>query len=208
METINHRNIHRFIVAAILIASPFFSGSAATAQNQKTGLQNGTTQRTVRDTDDGDVNTTDALKLTGRFHMMAGSRKGYLILKAEIPEGNHIYSTTQKGDIPPTTIVAKNSAQYKISGKFAEDRTAEITPNDPVFHMRVEKHKHVVQFFAPIELAAGVDPQKLKPEMTFNGQICSEAGFCMPIRDQKVSAKFGGYFHQKAKKQANSSKIR
>ena len=128
-----------------------------------------------------------------------------MILKAEIPEGSYIYSVAQKGDLPASKITVVPSEQFKISGKFEADRTAEITPDDPVFHIRVEKHKKLVQFFVPIEVAGGVDLAKLRPEMKFDGQVCSDSGFCIPIHGQKISAKFGGYFEQQAQKQADKT---
>ena len=75
-----------------------------------------------------------------------------------------------------------------------------------MFKTRVEKHTGTVQFYAPIEIAAGVDPSKLKPTIQFSGQVCSDAGYCMPIDKRKVVAKFAGFFDRQAKGLPNKAK--
>lgn len=141
---------------------------------------------------------SDELKLTGRFHLKEGGREGLLIVKAVIPAGSYIYSLDQKGDIPPSRITVQPTAELKLKGPFKADRTAEVIPNDPIFKIRVEKHKKLVQFYAPIELPAGVDPSRLVAELKFDGQVCSDEGFCMPIRAKKIVARFAGYFEKQA----------
>ena len=146
--------------------------------------------------------------LTARFHLVKGTHKGVLILKAQIPKGSYIYSVTQRGNPPPSKITVTESAHFKIDGKFTSDRHPKIIEKDPVFNVRLEKHLDLVQFFVPIELADNIDPQKVAPEIVFSGQVCSENGTCMPIRNRRVSAQFAGYFEQQAKKQAGSQNQR
>ena len=170
-------------------------------QEKGTGLPSNVRQETVSDVVE--------LELTSRFHIVSGSRKGYLIVKARIPNGSYIYSLTQGGDIPPTAIQPKKNPKFKVNGKFAADRTAEVIPFDRIMKTRVEKHKRLVQFYVPIELNPGVDPAKLRPEVLFETQICSDLGMCKPIRNRKLTAKFGGYFQQSAKsKKKNEVKKR
>lgn len=150
----------------------------------------------------------ERLTLTGRFHLVKGTRKGVLILKAQIPEGSYIYSVTQQGNPPPSRITVSDSPQFKIAGKFASDRHPKIIEEDPVFHSRLEKHFRLVQFFVPLELAENADPRGLTPEIVFDGQVCSEKGTCMPIRNRKIPAQFAGYFEQQAEKPVDSQNSR
>lgn len=137
--------------------------------------------------------------LTSRIHLQKNSNRGYLVVRVEMAKGNHIYSLTQKGDLRPSKLTVTKSNQFGLLGQFAPDRPAEIIKNDPTFKQQVEKHKGVVQFFAPIEIAPGLSPDKLAPEVTFDGQVCSSENFCMPIMGEKVKGKFAGYFERTAK---------
>ena len=148
------------------------------------------------------------LTLTARFHLVKGTRKGVLILKAQIPKESYVYSVTQQGNPPPSKITVTESPHFKIAGTFASDRHPKIIEDDPVFHVRLEKHFKLVQFFVPIKLTDNVDPQTLTPEIVFNGQVCSEKGTCMPIRNRKISAQFAGYFEQQAENAADSQNQR
>ena len=144
------------------------------------------------------------LTLTGRYHLITGTQRGVLILKAQIPAGSYIYSVTQEGSPPPSKITVTDSDQYRIKGKFSSDRNPKVIKFDPIFESRLEKHLELVQFFVPIELKPGSDPAKIQPEILFDGQVCSDAGLCMPIRGQKIKAKFAGYYEEQALKQPTS----
>lgn len=141
-------------------------------------------------------------QLTTRIHVQKGTNKGYLIVQADLKKGSYVYSLTQAGDIPPSKLSVANSKQFKMLAGFSPDRPATVVKNDPLFQQRVEKHKDKVQFFAPIEFAAGVNPEGVVAQVTFNGQVCSDEGFCMPIRDLKLSGKFAGYFQRSSSQQA------
>lgn len=153
----------------------------------------------------GEKKEAKPYKLTSRVHLQKNSTRGYLILQVELPKGSHIYSLTQKGDLRPTKLTVVESKQFRMLGTFAPDRPAEITKVDPVFKQQVEKHKGKVQFFAPIEVAPGVALDKLKPEITFDGQVCTAANFCMPILGEKVKGQFAGYFERTASRNSGST---
>ncbi len=148
------------------------------------------------------------LTLAGRFHLITGTQRGVLILKAEIPEGSHIYALTQKGSPPPSKIVVTESKHFQIKGKFSADRNPKIVEFDPIFKGRLEKHYKLVQFYVPIQLTAGTDPAEIRPEIVFDGQVCSDLGVCMPIRGLKVKAVFAGYYDEQAQKQTDSQNRR
>ena len=132
-------------------------------------------------------------QLSSRIHLNKGTQKGYLIVEVQLAEGKHIYSLTQAGAIPPTTLKVQPNPQIKITGDFSPDKPATVIENDPVFKQRIEKHTGKVQFFAPIEVAPAADLAKLATQIQFDGQICSQEA-CLPIRSKMISGKFAGYF--------------
>ena len=148
------------------------------------------------------------LTLTGRFHVIKGSERGVLILKAEIPKGSCIYALTQKGNPQPSKLKISPSKQFQVLGKFSADRYPKVIEHDPVFETRLEKHTTLVQFFAPIKLVPGVDPKTVTAEMTFDGLCCSDAGTCIPVKGRKVKANFGGYYEKSAEKRKASPNLR
>ncbi len=137
-------------------------------------------------------------RLSGRFHLQKATNTGYLVLECELPKGSYIYSLTQKGAVKPTVIKVSPSNAFATSGKFIPDRQPKIVEEDPVFEQRLEKHTGKVQFFVPMQLQSNIDPLTLQPELTFDGQVCSSNGVCMPIRNKTVKAKFAGYFQRTA----------
>ena len=133
-------------------------------------------------------------KVSSRFHLMEGTTSGYLVVQVELSPESYMYSLNQTGAINPTKIKVVPSDEFIIDGKFNPDRPAEIIENDPVFNQRVEKHKGKVQFFAPVKFSSVEAVDKVQPEIILNGQVCSTAGVCLPIRDKRVQAEFGGFF--------------
>lgn len=133
-------------------------------------------------------------KVSSRFHLMEGTTSGYLVVQVELPPGSYMYSLNQTGAINPTKIKVVQSDGFMVDGKFNPDRPAEVIENDPVFNQRVEKHKGKVQFFAPVKFDSPEAAGKVQPEIILNGQVCSTGGVCLPIRDKRVKAEFGGSF--------------
>ena len=132
--------------------------------------------------------------LSSRLHLQTGSTKGYLVVRVDLLEGSHIYSLTQKGDARPTKLTVTPSTKFRLLGGFTPDRPAEVTFDDSDAKKKIEKHKTMIQFFAPIEVASGTDPSTLAAEIKFEGQVCTAENFCMPIMGEKVAGKFAGYF--------------
>ena len=134
-----------------------------------------------------------AYKITSRIHLSKGTHTGYLVVEIQLAPGKHIYSLTQAGAVPPTTLTVKPNPQIKITGDFSPDKPASVIKNDPNFHQRLEKHTGKVQFFAKINVDPAADLTKLATEIQFDGQICSKQA-CLPIRAKMVTGKFAGYF--------------
>ena len=132
-------------------------------------------------------------QFSSRIHLSEGTHSGYLVVEVQLAEGKHIYSMTQGGSIPPTTLKVTPNSQIQLTGPFSPDTPATVVENDPVLQQRLEKHTGKVQFFAPINVDPTADLDKLAAEIQFDGQICSQQA-CLPIRAQKVTGKFAGYF--------------
>ncbi len=154
-----------------------------------------------------EVPPVDTFQLSGRFHLVEGTRQGYLILRAEIPDGSYIYSLTNNEGPPPCQITVAPGHSFQVGEPFQSDRYPTVIEMDEVFQCRLEKHYQLVQFYVPIEVADGVDPATIRPELTFNGQICSDEGFCMPLDDKIVAAEFGGYFQQQAQAESTGDEL-
>jgi len=140
----------------------------------------------------------DPWRMTARVHLEKGSTNGYLVLQVDLAAGHYIYAVTPKGSPAPTKIQVTKTAEYRLLGQFGPDQQPIVIEKDPLFEQRVEKHKGTVQFFAPIEVHPDLDLAKFNPEIKFIGQVCSEEGFCVPLRDKKVVASFAGFFERTA----------
>ena len=135
-------------------------------------------------------------EISSRIHLNKGTQEGYLVVEVQLADGKHIYSLTQAGDVPPTTLKMSPNQQIQLTGVFSPDKPAVVIENHPDFQQRVEKHTGKIQFFAPIKVAATADLAKLVAEVQFDGQVCSKDA-CMPIRGKKIAGKFAGYFESK-----------
>ncbi len=76
-----------------------------------------------------------------------------------------------------------------------------VTEKVEGFDVPVEEHEGTVVWSAPIQIAAGIDPENLTISMVFNGQTCSvspsgEPGSCQLLSRVKVPAKFAGFDNQ------------
>lgn len=134
-------------------------------------------------------------KLSTRIHLEQGGNKGYLVVKVELNPDFFVYALTQSGEAPPTKLSLGETKQFKLAGKFTPDVSPKIVTDE--FLGRVEKHAKEVQFFAPIELAPGVDSSDLKYELSFKGQVCGDSS-CMPVKE-KLVGKFAGHFKRPKK---------
>lgn len=150
----------------------------------------------------------DGLRLTAHFQLEQNTRKGYLVLKAQFPKRSYIYSLTQRGTPPPSKIEIATSDLFKTSGTFKPEKAPTVIENDPDFGGRVEKHKESLSFFIPLELAESASLEELSIKLRFNGQLCSEEGTCMPVRDKIVEARFSGYFQRVAEQGQSSRTVR
>ena len=127
----------------------------------------------------------------GSFTVEKGSRRGILTVSAQIEPEWHIYSITQGGGVPatPTVLKPEPSSSYKLLGPFQADRAPEIKKVDG-FTGNSEEHHGQVAWHAPIEVAAGVQPESLTIKIKASAQACKNA--CVQV-DADVDAAFSGY---------------
>jgi hypothetical protein len=132
--------------------------------------------------------------ITAKYQIENGTRKGWLVVTVEIPEGCHIYALTQKGSPPPTKLKLAESKMYTVIEEFRADKRPHVVEFDPVFEQRIETYEEgKVNLLAPIQVADGTDLKKLKVDLKFHGQVCSNTG-CKPLFNQPVEVKFGGFY--------------
>jgi len=184
--------LKNLLFAAVIIT--FSTALSTTAHTQIMDTPAERTQRRLQN----EIKPAQPYQVSSRIHLQEGKNVGYLIVKVELRKGAHIYSLNQAGKIPPTKLNVTASPQFRLTGKFNPDKPAKIIPVDPVFSQRVEKHYGMVQFFAPIEIAPGVNHQTLAAEVNFNGQVCS-GDSCVPVRGLKVTGAFAGFFANQPK---------
>ena len=100
-----------------------------------------------------------------QFTAPAADKPGRLFVTAVIAPGWHIYSITQptseKGNPTVTKIAVKLPEGVHLSGPFKPSVAPEKkTEPDAYGDLPIETHAGKVTWYAPIELAAGVDPAK------------------------------------------------
>jgi suppressor for copper-sensitivity B len=134
------------------------------------------------------------VQVQAQFTVAKNDRPAQLFLTATIEPEWHIYSTTQQPPGPnggpiKAKIKVDASDQFKLLGDFAPT----IEPKryvDPGFKIEVETFEGTVIWSAPIELAAGVNPQDLTIGGSLKYQACNKSG-CEPPETAKFAAKLG-----------------
>ena len=195
------RSLSRQFVSA-LVAGAFVAigcfGSTSDAQVQSSGKSTTAKQASSQQ----QPNAEQPYVLSTRVHLQAGTNKGVLVVRVDLADGCYVYSLTQKGDARPTKLTVTPSPKIRLLGAFVADRAAEVSAGDTATK---QIHKSTVQFFAPVEVAAGTDLGSLAVEVAFDGQVCTADKFCMPIMNEKVAGKFAGYFQAIPENQSNDS---
>lgn len=141
----------------------------------------------------------EPIKLSARYHIESGTDTGFLIVKVEVPVGNHIYSLNQSSPLKPSKIVVERISQFTADTSFKSDRQPTVIEKDQVFKARVEKFSGTVQFYVPIKVDAAANPDQLKPKVVYSGQVCSDLGYCVQVENLTAKAEFAGYFQREAK---------
>lgn len=134
----------------------------------------------------------DELSLAGSFHVNRGQRTGAIQVRAVLAPSWHIYAVDQDGGPGPTKIILPATDQVRLTGDFRPDKPPKVRKVE-FFDTPLREHYGEVTWTAPVELSAGVDPEKLKLEAQFDGQICNDDVGCKPIFGKKIELVFGGF---------------
>jgi len=118
----------------------------------------------------------------GQFAAATGGSPAGLFVTAKMAPGWHIYSITQAPGGPiPSKIKLDTSIAYRVLGPFRAlsppERKQEGIWADPA--LITETHQGSATWYAPIEMAPGVDPASLRITGQLYAQACS-TGCLMP----------------------------
>ncbi|WP_372755682.1 protein-disulfide reductase DsbD family protein [Mariniflexile sp.] len=106
----------------------------------------------------------------------------YLIAKAEIPSGFHLYAQNiaEGGPIPTSFIYDDSEGTFKILGNTLEEEG--ITENDPVFDMDIKYFENTATFKQKVEVEEGVT--KILGFVEF--MICNDSQCSPPTEEELV----------------------
>ena len=126
-----------------------------------------------------------------QFTAPSAGKPGRLFVTAKIEPGWHIYSITQPAGGPIVTKIAVSPPPgVRLAGEFRPTVEPE-RKKEPIFdNLMVESHQGTVTWYAPIELAAGVDPATLNIPGKITVQACN-ADSCLPPEALPFSAAVG-----------------
>ncbi|MGD9633742.1 MAG: hypothetical protein AB7U97_10740, partial [Pirellulales bacterium] len=130
---------------------------------------------------EGDSGFTDPVQLSAQLAPAEGDRPAVLAITADIMPGWHVYSLTQPpGGPTKTRIEVTPSPQFKLLGDFrGYPAPTTRVDNDVWVGLKIEEHDGQVTWYAPIELAAGVDPASLTIAGKVRMLACKES--CVPV---------------------------
>jgi len=133
-----------------------------------------------------------AVSVSAQFIAPQDDKPARLFITAKIRSGWHIYSITQAPGGPlRTRIKLAPSSDFRVTGDFQASPPPEKKTQPEAFKdVVVEEHHGTVTWHAPIEIASGVDPAKLKIEGAVSAQTC-DANSCYPPENYAFTASLG-----------------
>ena len=139
----------------------------------------------------GSAEAKKVVAVQSQFTAPTADTPGRLFITATISSGWHIYSITQPPGGPLATKIEVNpSPDFRLAGEFRPSARPD-TSKDPAFdNLTVESHHGIVTWYAPLELAPGVDPAKLEIRGKVTVQAC-DANSCVPPQGVPFSASLG-----------------
>src|SRR6185312_4632581 len=103
-----------------------------------------------------------------------------LFVTAKIAPDWHTFSITQPPGGPVRTkITVEATERYKLAGEFKSLTPPDSHPEPAFGGIVVETHVNSVTWYAPLEIAAGVDPKSLTVSGKITFQACAE-NRCLP----------------------------
>ena len=141
----------------------------------------------------------DPVTMSAEFTPSAIGQPAIVFVTAKIQKGFHVYALDQ-GGLPNSgggplaaSIKLESSDQVRLLGGWQPIVPPESHIDDEIWKgLEIREHADTVTWFAPVELAAGVDPATLKIAGTVVGQACNPQT-CVPF-DQSFTASLGTGF--------------
>ena len=130
------------------------------------------------------------MTVSAEFTAPSATAPGRLFITATIKSGWHIYSITQpEGGPLATKITLKPPAGVRV-GDFQVSPPPKKSKEVGFGDLVIESHAGTVTWYAPLELAAGVDPASSRSAGKLNVQACDPQA-CYPPRDYAFTAVLG-----------------
>jgi suppressor for copper-sensitivity B len=142
------------------------------------------------------------LTLSAQYTLEEGKREGRLTVRAEITEGWHVYSLSQRPGGPTKSQLTVSPAEaIELTGPFSPDKPPKVKEYDVWPGLLIEEHGGELEWTAPFRLGPGVgadaELKELDISVKFSGQVCAEDGVCIPLK-RELEIAFGGYYKQAA----------
>lgn len=131
------------------------------------------------------------VQVEAQFTPPSNEAPARLFVEAKIDSGWHIYSITQPPGGPvPTEISVEDSDDYRLTGDF-RPLSAPEQKKEPLFNdLLVESHHGRVVWYAPLELAPGLDTAALRINGSVRAQPC-DPNTCLPPQSFPFEARLG-----------------
>ncbi len=134
--------------------------------------------------------------VTSEFTPAEGDRPALVFVTAKIADGFHLYAVDQ-GVLPDggggplaTTITLNRDDQVRLTGNWQPVAPPDTHVDQEIWTgLELREHTGSVTWFAPVEIAAGVDPTSLTISGKITGQACNPQ-ICTPF-DHEFQAKQG-----------------
>src|SRR5687767_2741703 len=128
----------------------------------------------------------ERVSVSAEFSKSSGDLPAMLFVTAKIEPGFHISAVDQgktaDGGGPGSTVITiNNDPSYKVVGAFQPIEPAKSRIDDKGWPgLELREHMGSVTWYAPVEIAAGVDPANVTIAGKLETQACDDNS-CMPF---------------------------
>jgi thiol:disulfide interchange protein len=170
--------------AAVLAAAVLLTAFSVRAQEEVLGGLPGEKAPAAGLFGKGEESEKSVVGVKSQFTAATADKPGRLFVTATIEPGYHVYSITQptreSGNPTVTKIEVKPQDGVRLLGPFKAS-VAPVTDRESGYgDLPIEKHEGKVTWYAPLELAAGVDAATLKIAGTLSFGACDAKSCRMP----------------------------
>jgi thiol:disulfide interchange protein len=146
----------------------------------------------------GQAADKEVVGVLAQFTHPTAKQPAYLFVSSTIDPGWHIYSisqpTSETGNPTVTKIEVKLPDGVSWLGPFKPLVAPKVHKESGYGDLPIETHEGTVTWYAPIKLAAGLDPTKLKIAGTLSFGACADAGMCRMPEELPFTALLGSGF--------------